>query len=81
MGLISDLRARVTHARRYVAHLTTQARQFIYNLGKPITGVAVERLLKAKSLVPTVVCVVCSILDVQHLNSMSECLRRQTWLV
>jgi hypothetical protein len=55
MGLILDLRARIKHARQYAIHLIQRAREFIYNLGKPIAGTAVERVLQAQSLVPTVV--------------------------
>jgi len=55
MGLIPDLCARIKHARQYASNIISMARGFIYNLGKPIAGAAVEQVLKAQSLVPTVV--------------------------
>jgi hypothetical protein len=57
MGLVRDLRARITKARTYLSDKIARARDFIYKLGKPITGAAVERLLKAQSLIPTIVCI------------------------
>ena len=57
MGLVRDLRARITKARVYFSDKITRARDFIYELGKPIAGTAVERLLKVQSLVPTPVCI------------------------
>jgi hypothetical protein len=68
MGLVSDLRARTKLAHHYLHDLIARARRFIYNLGKPIAGAAVERLLKAKSLVPTVVRPI--------LSSASRCLMK-----
>jgi hypothetical protein len=56
MGLIRDLSARIRLARIYFSNKVQLARKFIYQLGKPVTGVHVERLLKGESLVPTVVC-------------------------
>jgi hypothetical protein len=55
MGLVMDLRARVQKARSYLWNKVTQAREFIYRLGLPVTGVAVERVLKSGSWVPTIV--------------------------
>jgi hypothetical protein len=55
MGLVYDLRARIKKAREYLNDVILRARDFIYKLGKPIRAAAVERLLKARSLVPTIV--------------------------
>jgi hypothetical protein len=57
MGLVRDLRVRLTKARTYLGDKILRARDFIYKLGKPIGGAAIERLLYAQSLVPTVVCI------------------------
>ena len=53
VGLLSDTKLRVDKARKYDLHRVNIARQAIYELGKPINGVHVERLLKATSDVPT----------------------------
>ena len=55
MGLVYDLRARIQKAREYLSDIVLRARDFVYKLGMPIAGAAVERLLKARSLVPTMV--------------------------
>ena len=57
MGLVRDLLARIRQARQYFGNHVLLAWEFIYKLGKPVTGAAVERILKAQSLVPTVVSV------------------------
>lgn len=41
--------------RTYMGNLVSMARSFIYNKALPITGVAVEEVLKPRSLVPTLV--------------------------
>ena len=53
LGLATDTRNRVNKARKYQADTVIQARNAIYLYGMPIGGVAVERLLKATSTVPT----------------------------
>jgi hypothetical protein len=55
MGRAHDLSARLAKKREYPRNIVLSAREFIYKLGKPISGAAVERLLKEQSLVPTVV--------------------------
>ncbi|KAI5893687.1 uncharacterized protein SCHCODRAFT_02666771 [Schizophyllum commune H4-8] len=53
MGMVSDMKYRLTHARTYLKWAVERARNLIYNMATPITGPAVERLLKATSSVPT----------------------------
>lgn len=55
LGFLTDQSARLTLARTYLWAKIDEARRAIYQLGMPLKGVAVERLLKAESLLPTVV--------------------------
>jgi len=55
LGLLSDLKERLSHAQTYLRKVICDARRKIYELGKPIKGTAVEGILKDKSLVPTLV--------------------------
>jgi hypothetical protein len=68
MGSVFDLKSRLENVRKYVGNKIVQAREQIYRLGKPISGAAVEGLLKATSLVPTVVCFACSMCSSIKLN-------------
>ena len=45
----------MSQVRSYLRNKVASAREAIYNLGMPIKGAAVERLLKDYSLVPTLV--------------------------
>jgi hypothetical protein len=56
LGFISDMNSRISKARVYAMQTIIHARRFIYSLGLPVAGAAVNRLLQAESLVPTVVC-------------------------
>ncbi|KIO10576.1 hypothetical protein M404DRAFT_129392, partial [Pisolithus tinctorius Marx 270] len=49
----SDLKRRLSHTRAYLRDKVCAARRAIYNLGNPIKGTTVERILKDYSLVPT----------------------------
>ena len=49
------MKARISQLRTYLRNKIAAARDAIYNLGIPIKGAAVERLLKDHSLVPTLV--------------------------
>ncbi|KAL1759929.1 hypothetical protein FB107DRAFT_270653 [Schizophyllum commune] len=53
MGLVRDIRYRAAHVRKVLVDAVRSARDRIYNRGAPITGVAVERLLKDTSSTPT----------------------------
>ena len=55
VGWWNDIKARVSQARTYMQDKVIAARDVIYQLGAPIKGVTVERLLKDYSLVPTLV--------------------------
>ena len=55
LGFLTDLSARLALAQSYLRGKIFEARRAIYQLGMPLKGVAVERLLKAESLLPTVV--------------------------
>jgi hypothetical protein len=55
VGYIRDLQNRLTTARTYARDLVLRARSFIYNLGYGVSSAAVEHLLQAHSLVPTLV--------------------------
>jgi hypothetical protein len=57
LGLVHDMTIRVQQFREYMAHKVEAARKQIYGLAKPITGAAVEGLLKDFSGVPTKVSV------------------------
>ncbi len=48
-----DMMIRVKEFRQYMANKVEAARRVIYNLGKPITGAAVEGYHKEFSGVPT----------------------------
>jgi hypothetical protein len=53
IGQVMDAKRRLSNARSYPADLIAQARRFIYKLGRVVTSVKVERLLKPHSWVPT----------------------------
>ena len=55
LRFLSDISARLSHAQTYFLQKVLDARQAIYELGKPLKSLVVERLLKDNSLVPTVV--------------------------
>ena len=57
LGLVSDMKARLSQLRTYFRNKVASAREAIYNLSIPVKGAAVERLLKEHSLVPTLVSV------------------------
>ena len=78
VGWWNDIKARVSQARTYVQDKIIAARDAIYRLGAPIKGVAVERLLKDCSLVPTLVSL-CGILEdskltYQRMHLQNACL-------
>lgn len=47
------MKGRVTKGRKYPVDSVRKAQKVIYEDGKPIKGAAVQRLLKATSMVPT----------------------------
>ncbi|KAF9501634.1 hypothetical protein BDN71DRAFT_1584712 [Pleurotus eryngii] len=53
MGLVADIKLRLSKARQFMVCLVLSAREFIYSLAKPIGGVAVNKLLKSILAVPT----------------------------
>jgi hypothetical protein len=59
MGQIRDLSQRISNPRNILHDAVQTARRFIYQLGLPINGAAVDQLLKPTSSVPTVVSHVC----------------------
>lgn len=65
-GLIHDMRARITRARIYLSRKIRRARNFIYNKGYAVGGTVVERVLKATSLVPTIVSSVSGVQEVVY---------------
>jgi hypothetical protein len=58
LGYIRDARNRISNARTYARDLVVTARDIIYRLGYGVKSAAVERVLKEKSLVPTLVCAI-----------------------
>ncbi len=56
LGLRHDITVRIKKFRQYMSTKVRAARRFVYELAKPITGAAVEGLLKDISGVPTQVC-------------------------
>jgi len=55
LGHIINEKNRIVKACKYHADLVNKVWEFIYELGMPIGGVAVQRLLKDTSMVPTLV--------------------------
>jgi len=53
LGLVRDIAIREKGFRQYLAHKVEAARKMIYDLAKPITGAAVDGILKEFSGVPT----------------------------
>ena len=53
LGLVRDMAIREKGFRQYLALKIEAARRVIYDLARPIAGVAVDRLLKEFSGVPT----------------------------
>jgi hypothetical protein len=53
LGHAVDAKNRIDKARKYRADIVHEARKYILEEGMPIGGVAVERLLKDTSSVPT----------------------------
>ncbi|KAJ3749801.1 hypothetical protein EV360DRAFT_97728 [Lentinula raphanica] len=66
MGLFQDLRTRTTRLRQLLTDAVRKARDFIYRLGVPINGTAVDNLLKATSSIPTVVMSKMLVVDLLH---------------
>lgn len=57
MGLVEDMKKRISRARTYLSGAIDAARKAIYTGGLYIMSAPVERLLKPFSLVPTMVCI------------------------
>ena len=55
LGFVSDILSWLSHARNYLQSKIHSARHLIYQCGKAIKRVAIERILKEYSLVPTLV--------------------------
>jgi hypothetical protein len=55
MGLVYDMRRRVTRVRTYLWDKVASARRWIYEKGKGIKSVFAEQYLSETSSVPTVV--------------------------
>jgi hypothetical protein len=55
MGLIHDLRARISTARTYFWNKVKGARNLIYNLGLAVSNKRIDTILQEFSLVPTIV--------------------------
>ena len=55
LGFLLVLKRRLSCAWTYLREMICAARHKIYKLGNPIKGMAVKRILKDKSLVPTLV--------------------------
>jgi hypothetical protein len=55
MGLVHDLRARVSMARTYFWNKVQGARNLIYNVGLAVGHTRINALLQDYSLLPTIV--------------------------
>ena len=55
LGFVSDILSRLSQARNYLQNKIRSARHAIYQCGKAIKSVTIERILKEHSLVPTLV--------------------------
>lgn len=55
IGQARDMENRVANPRSYIGETIVRAREFIFNLGKNVASAAVERILSARSWVPTLV--------------------------
>ena len=56
LGHIADMKDRIDKACKYCIDLVNEVQKAIFEEGKPISGVAVENLLKDMSAVPILVC-------------------------
>jgi hypothetical protein len=79
MGQVRDMNHRIQKARSYLWDIVRRARDFIYRLGLPVAGVAVERLLKPFSIVPTIVSFLYVTFILFILICCLERLRRKAW--
>jgi hypothetical protein len=55
VGYLRDARNRLSNIRTYARDIIVSTRDFIYRLGYGVKSAAVERVLQAKSLTPTLV--------------------------
>lgn len=63
MGLVRDMRTRISRVRVFLWDKVKRAREYIYQSGLPINGTAVNDLLKETSSIPTFVRSLCSYHD------------------
>ena len=71
MGQVRDLAQRISHACNILYDVVQTAHRFIYQLAIPISGTAVDQLLKPTSSVPTVVRHLLSLLNVLSLITLT----------
>lgn len=55
MGLVADMKKRISRARIYLSNTVYTAREAVYSGAFYVMSAPIERLLKPFSLVPTVV--------------------------
>ena len=80
MGQFLDLHGHLFTACNYMHDLIQQAHCFIYNLGKNVTGAAIEHLLSEHLWVPTLVCSF-TVIQLQHppYHILLELVWWETW--
>jgi hypothetical protein len=59
LGLLKDMKSRVTNIRIYVSANIIKAREYIYNGGNTVDGVKVDETLREGSWVPILVSANC----------------------
>jgi hypothetical protein len=70
LGLLKDMKSRMSKLRVYAMARVVQAREFIYDWGNTVDGVKIEHTLGEGSWVPTVVSIDCSSHLMIGLNSL-----------
>jgi hypothetical protein len=80
LGLLNDMKIRVSKLRVYAMARVVQAREFIYDWGNTVDGTKIEHTLGEGSWVPTVVSIDSSSQFMAGLNSLLvESICRKAW--
>jgi hypothetical protein len=80
LGLLKDMKSRMSKLRVYAMARIVQVREFIYDWGNTVDGVKIEQTLREGSWVPTVVSIDGSSQIMIGLNSLLvESVCRKAW--
>lgn len=72
LGLVKDLKSRITGLRLYAMSKVVKAREAIYSMGSTVDGARVEDALGEGSWVPILVCAICSVLVMLSSDQRSQ---------